>query len=280
MTEQHPQQPGPDEQQTRPVPQPSDQPGYQQPAYQQPGYEQPGYQQQPGYEQPGYQQQPGYYQYGYAPPAPKTDDKAVWALVSSIAGFVLLPIVLHVVGWVLANQSLRSIRESRGALGGDGIAKAARVLGIVGVILYSLLAVLALLFFAVAIPLGLFAASNVSTSIESGSETVVATSIADIDNQSFSHDLGEVTYDLTGLDFTDETVDMDVQVGAGTLLVRLPDDVTVTVDVQVGAGEIDVFGQTRNGVNLTLDTTDPGSTDGGSLDLDLEVGVGEVRVTR
>lgn len=77
--------------------------------------------------------------YGYPPaPAPETDQKAIWALVSSIAGFFICPIVLHIVGWVLANQSLETIRASQGRLTGDGLAKAARILAIVGLVLSAI----------------------------------------------------------------------------------------------------------------------------------------------
>lgn len=284
-----------DAQPTAPVPDPSSQqptaeipPAYQQPAYQQAGYQQAGYQQ-PGYQQAGYPQaqyqQPGYQQpgspYGYPPPAaPRTDDKAIWALVSSIAGFILLPIVLHVVGWVLANQSLRSIRESNGALGGDGVAKTARVLGIVGVVLYSIGLVLLLAFLAIAIPLGLFAASTSVDSVDFGDETVRPAVVSEIDGRSFSHDAGEITYDLTDVEFSGETVDMQVQLGAGTLSIEVPDDVTVSVDAQVGAGEIDVFGQRTEGVGLSRSSDDAGTDDGGSLELDLEVAVGVIEVSR
>lgn len=68
-------------------------------------------------------------------PLPQTDSKAIWALVCSIGGFTVCPIVLSVVGWVLANQSLEAIRASQGTLTGDGIAKTARILSIVGLVL-------------------------------------------------------------------------------------------------------------------------------------------------
>lgn len=74
--------------------------------------------------------------YGYTPAQPpQTDSKAVWALVAAIAGFVICPVVLHVTGWVLANQSLRDIEASQGRLTGDGMAKAARILSIIGLVL-------------------------------------------------------------------------------------------------------------------------------------------------
>lgn len=278
---------GATEQVTREIPPAEASPGWQS-ADQQAGYSQAGYSgyQQPGYQDSGYAQTgypgTGYPQpaYGYAPAAPRTDDKAIWALVSSIAGFFLCPIVLHVVGWVLANQSLRTIRESRGTIGGDGVAKAARVLGIVGVVLYGVLTLLAILFFALLIPLGIFAAGTATEGLDIGSDRVTPTAVSQIDGQDFSHDVGDVTYDLTAVDFTGEDVEMGVDVGAGTLLVEVPEDVTVIVDAQVGAGQLDLFGERTDGLNVTRDGTFAGISGGGTLDLELDVALGELEVSR
>ncbi len=224
---------------------------------------------------------PGGYGYGYPAAPPRTDDKAIWALVSSIAGFVLFPLVLHVVGWVLANQSLRSIRESGGTLRGEGVAKTARVLGIVGVVLSVLGLVAAVLFFAIAIPLGIFAASNNDLDLDIGSETVTPTSLAMIDGEDFSHDIGEVTYDLSGLDFAGRAADMSVELGAGTLTIEVPDDVTVNLDAEVGAGDLDVFGTSTSGIEVSREGTFEGDDSGeGVLDLMVRVDVGELEVSR
>jgi Domain of unknown function (DUF4190) len=121
------------------------QPGRQPPpAYGQPPYEQPGAPGEPG----AYEQPRGYAEQGYPPPQqgygpaygfqPQTEQKAIWALVAALAGYVACPIVLHVVGWVLANQALRDIRASGGALTGEGMAQAARVLAIIGLVLFAL----------------------------------------------------------------------------------------------------------------------------------------------
>ncbi len=90
--------------------------------------------------------------YAYPPPgqAPQTDSKAVWALVCAIGGFFLCPVVLHVAGWVLANQSLEAIAASNGWLTGDGMAKAAKILSIIGLVLSAL----GLLFFLFVVVLG------------------------------------------------------------------------------------------------------------------------------
>jgi Domain of unknown function (DUF4190) len=127
----------PEGQPVQPGPQPP-------PAYGQPPYDQPGAPGEPG----AYEQPRGYAEQGYPPPQqgygpaygfqPQTEQKAIWALVAALAGYVACPIVLHVVGWVLANQALRDIRASGGALTGEGMAQAARVLAIIGLVLFAL----------------------------------------------------------------------------------------------------------------------------------------------
>jgi hypothetical protein len=69
--------------------------------------------------------------------------------VSAIAGWFVCPILL-VVGWVLANQSLDTIRASGGAFSGEGMAKAARIVSIIGVALYAVGIVIFLFFLLVA----------------------------------------------------------------------------------------------------------------------------------
>ena len=101
---------------------------------------------------------------GYAAAPVRTDDKAVWALVTSIVGFVLCPILLHIIGWVLANQSLTTIRASGGTIGGEGIAKAARILSIVGIVLYVVIG----LFLALFLVIGLIAATTSGELTQSG----------------------------------------------------------------------------------------------------------------
>jgi hypothetical protein len=106
----------------------------------------PGEPQQSGWNPPPYGRQPGYgQQYPY--PQPKQDDKALAALIVSIAGWFLCPFVLHVVGLVLANQSLKAIRESGGWLTGEGMANAARIISIISIAVGAIGIALLLLFF-------------------------------------------------------------------------------------------------------------------------------------
>ena len=107
------------------------------------------------------------------------------------------------------------------------------------------------------------------------------TSLAVIDGEDFSHDIGEVTYDLSGLDFAGRAADMSVELGAGTLTIEVPDDVTVNLDAEVGAGDLDVFGTSTSGIEVSREGTFEGDGSGeGVLDLMVRVDVGELEVSR
>jgi hypothetical protein len=107
----------------------------------------------------------GYYPPAPPPPVPPTEPKAIWALVTAIGGFFLCPILLSVVGLVLASQSLQTIRSAPGQWAGEGMAKAARILSIIGLVLGVLGAVLLVVWLAV---LGPRVADEVRQEIESG----------------------------------------------------------------------------------------------------------------
>jgi len=297
MSDHDPAEPLPEQQpQQAPPTAPADEPGAQTAPGPYAGYTAPGgepyagYPGQSGEPYAGYPGQSGGPYAGYAGPppgygpvayaAPRTDDKAVWSLVSAIAGFILCPIVLHIVGWVLANQSLRDIRSSQGRLTGDGIASSARILSIIGLVLYGLGAIIAIVVFAILVPLGLLTIGTVASNVDAESRTVAPTSIEAIDGETFEHGVGDVTYDLGALDFTDRTVDMRIQVGLGSLLVEVPDEVTVVLGAEIGAGELDAFGSTRDGVGITEDRTFDGEPDGGTLEIDINMGLGEVTLDR
>ena len=85
------------------------------------------------------------------PTVPQTTQKAVWELACSVLGFVIFPVILHVAGLLLANQSL-SDRGLPGSAGRRGMAKAARILSIVGLVLAARGLVIWLLIAVVAVP--------------------------------------------------------------------------------------------------------------------------------
>jgi len=98
---------------------------------------------------------------------------------------------------------------------------------------------------------------------------------------------GQATLDLREVEFPDQassgaTVFTSAQVGAGDLTVLLPPEVDVRVTAQAALGELNVLGLRDGGAALSSEVFDEGrdGPGGGSLDLTLNVGVGEVTVTR
>ncbi|MFF4837698.1 PspC domain-containing protein [Streptomyces sp. NPDC001315] len=99
---------------------------------------------------------------------------------------------------------------------------------------------------------------------------------------------GVGTLDLSRLDLAEgRTVSTDASVGVGRLRVILPPDVTVKLNIDVGMGDIQLPGDEANDVDVepgkhkqvTLPPAS-GGTNSGTLDLDLQVGVGQAEVTR
>ncbi|MCX4233973.1 PspC domain-containing protein [Streptomyces ortus] len=99
---------------------------------------------------------------------------------------------------------------------------------------------------------------------------------------------GVGTLDLSRIDpGKGRTVTTNAEVGMGQLKVVIPKDVTVRLNIDVGVGDIQLPGDDQRDVDvapgkhkeLTLAPVD-GSKDGGTLDLTLEVGLGQAEVAR
>lgn len=113
----------------------------------------------PGYGQPGqgYGQPPA----GYGPPqgqwtgggAPKTESKAIIALVCAIGSWVLFPLLPAIAALMIGKSARRDIEASGGWLTGDGLVTAAKVISWANIVLCVLGVLLAVLAF------GLFAVS-------------------------------------------------------------------------------------------------------------------------
>jgi predicted membrane protein len=96
------------------------------------------------------------------------------------------------------------------------------------------------------------------------------------------------TLDLTHLGLTKgQTVTTTAEVGAGRLKVIVPKDATLKLNIDVGVGDIQLPGDGKKDVDVEpgkhKQVTLPaptGSKDGGTLDLNLQVGVGQAEVIR
>jgi len=99
------------------------------------------------------------------------------------------------------------------------------------------------------------------------------------DLEPFRHAIGKLTVDLTApdLDLDEETV--EASVGIGELLVLVPEDTDITVDAHVGAGNVDALGEEDDGFDVDFSWIS-GTSGTQELTLDLEAGVGDIRVER
>ncbi|MEU0392846.1 PspC domain-containing protein [Streptomyces sp. NPDC006208] len=99
---------------------------------------------------------------------------------------------------------------------------------------------------------------------------------------------GQGTLDLSSLTVPEgETVATQAQVGLGQLRVVVPKDAAVTVRAEVGLGDIRLPSDAADDIDVSpgqdRHTTMPapeGAKPAGTLELDLEVGIGQVEVTR
>jgi hypothetical protein len=99
---------------------------------------------------------------------------------------------------------------------------------------------------------------------------------------------GVGTLDLTGLRLAEgQMVESEVEVGVGRVRVVVPPDLTVKLNIDVGVGDIQLPGDEPKDVDVepgrykqvTLEP-DRGVKSAGTVDLDLQVGVGQAEVSR
>ncbi|MFE3514881.1 PspC domain-containing protein [Streptomyces sp. NPDC059166] len=101
-------------------------------------------------------------------------------------------------------------------------------------------------------------------------------------------DLGDARLDLSGVALPkDGTLRTGVEIGAGRVVVVVPEGVRVRVDAEVGLGDIRFPSDARDDVNIAADhhtrrTVDPpgGGRPTGTIELALKAGVGQLEVTR
>src|SRR5918993_2760413 len=90
---------------------------------------------------------------------------------------------------------------------------------------------------------------------------------------------GDFLLDLQQLQVPPGTTAVQARVGVGELVVELPDGVSVRVVASSGLGEVQVLGEQEGGFANRVDTSVEAGGDR-RLELDLRVGMGQVRVER
>lgn len=143
-----------------------------------------------------------------------------------------------------------------------------------GLVVVGILLTLAL------VPMTLASAAY-SNVIDLPTTSLAPTSRAEV---SGSHQIGSGHYhlDLRRVPFDESTVATDINVGLGEIVVVVPRDVDVNARVDIGLGELNLLGRTTDqpGGSRTVVDRGPDGRGGGTLDLGLNVGLGEVTVRR
>jgi len=206
---------------------------------------------------------------GPAPPADRHGPAAATVLVGAL-------LVLIGIGWLLDAAGVevpwRAVLPA--ALIAVGLACVAgafrgrqHALMVVGVALAVVLSLAAAADWDLEIPLG----GGV------GDRTERPTTPADLTGYELG--VGNLVVDLRQLQVPPGTTTIQARVGVGELAVEVPQGVSVAVVARSGLGQVQALGQEEGGLASRIDTVSEAGGDR-RLELDLRVGLGQVRVER
>jgi cell wall-active antibiotic response 4TMS protein YvqF len=114
---------------------------------------------------------------------------------------------------------------------------------------------------------------------EGGIGEAIETPQSQTEIEPFRHGIGKLTVDLTKPGVSLDGLTVEASVGIGELVVLVPLDTDVSLDAHVGVGNAQALGQTESGLDVDL-TAISGTSGTQELELQLEVGMGNLRVER
>ena len=197
-----------------------------------------------------------------------TNFQVLGAVLLAIGGnWLLAEVGLFSLGW----PGLLAVALMTLGVGLIGTAKAGRTAPMV--------------FIGVALTVALAISSGVSGPFRGPSfadETHTPTSLSDL-RTSYEGDVGDMTLDLSGLEFDGASRKVSASIRVGDLTVLFPEGVAVSIDAEVGAlGDIDLLGQKEDGFGPDHTYKSSGFDAAASrLELDLDVGgFGDIVVER
>ena len=131
---------------------------------------------------------------------------------------------------------------------------------------------------AIAVPLGVVSAADVSFGDGVGEREYEPSSIASLPEEGYELGIGRLVVDLRELDWSpDSVVDLDVNLGIGEAIVAVPENVCVGATLDATGGELEVAGSEADGIDAELHP-DAGSGSPPRLNLTGEVDFGVFRV--
>ena len=131
---------------------------------------------------------------------------------------------------------------------------------------------------AIAAPLGIVSAADISFPDSVGDRSYTPTALADIPEDGYRFGVGRVAIDLREADWTrGDVIPMDVDLGVGEIFVAVPHDVCVSTDLDADVGEVQIPGDSSNGFDVRNEANGS-STATPRLELSGHVDLGDIRV--
>jgi phage shock protein PspC (stress-responsive transcriptional regulator) len=210
---------------------------------------------------------------GYVPPPPKPPR------APSVLGPLAISVGIVVIGVLFALDASHTINISAQAV----LAAALLTVGIALVIAAWIGRARALIAVGVILTVALAVTAALDVPLRGGIGTRNDAPLAVTDLPAAYHlGIGNQTVDLTQLKTGGKTVHIAASVGFGQLRIFVPGDAVVKAHGRVGAGDLRLLGAITNGTHLNrtvvVEPNGPTVAAAGELDLDLQVGVGDVEV--
>jgi hypothetical protein len=191
-------------------------------------------------------------------------------------------LVLAALGTLLAGAGVRGILDSSGtydAALAAGLVLVGGTLGL-GAVLGRRVGRL-LPFGILLVVIGAVAAvSPVSPAAGIGEKDERPASTAQLE-RSYEHGIGDLTVDLRDVPLPQGTTKVDVELGIGNLVVRVPEEAALEIEAHAVGGQVTVLGETHDGSGVEQQAVVPGSIPGAPvLELAADIGFGHLNVRR
>ncbi len=132
---------------------------------------------------------------------------------------------------------------------------------------------------AIAVPLTLAAAADIDADGGIGDREFRPSSVTEL-RDGYELGMGELLLDLRDVRLPAGSTELEIDVGLGAALVRVPDGVCVDSRVRVGAGAADVLGRDSSGLDVDVDWPAGTGASTPRLVIDADIGAGELVVRR
>ncbi len=129
------------------------------------------------------------------------------------------------------------------------------------------------------LPLAIVAAAGINVDGGIGERSYRPTTAAEL-RPEYRVGMGELNVDMRDVDLPAGETEVELEVGVGHALVRVPENACVTSDVEVGAGYAQVLDRTSDGVDVAFAQAGQPLGDAPRLHLEADVGIGALEVVR